>query len=286
MKFPSPLILTLAALFYFGPAHAAEEPAKKEKPLPQENIYIQIGAFVIGNTNTLMGAENSGLGAYLDTNELLDMESSVTVARLDGYWRFTPHQRLEFGYYNINRTGTKVLNQNIEWDGEVFAVGTNVNSDLKTTTYKLNYSWSFYRNEKVDLGIGAGLHITEIEASLDGTAYTNPSDPNNPATEYVGAQTVKVLAPLPVGGFRISYNITDRLRIRGSTDIFALRFEGNKGNFRDTSIGLDWRFSKHVGVGGSLVSDNLYLEATADNETTLKIKNDVLGAEAFVSFYF
>jgi hypothetical protein len=286
MKVLSSLVLTSAALFALSPALAADEPAKKEKPLERENIYIQIGAFVIGNTNTLMGAENSGLGAYLDTNQLLDMESSVTVARLDGYWRFTPNQRLEFAYYNINRTGTKILDQNIEWNGEVFAIGSNVNSDLKTTTYKLNYSWSFYRNEKVDLGIGAGLHVTQIDASLDGTAYTNPSDPNDPATEYVGAQTVKVLAPLPVVGFRISYNITDRLRIRGSTDIFALKFDGNKGNFRDTSLGLDWRFSKHVGVGGSIISDNLYLEATADNDTTLKIKNDVLGAEAFISFYF
>jgi hypothetical protein len=286
MKFASPLILALAAIFYIGPTAAAEEPAKKEKPLPQENIYVQIGAFVIGNTNTLMGAENSGVGAYLNTDDLLDMESSVTVARLDGYWRFTPNQRLEFSYYNINRKGSKVLNQDIDWNGEVFGVGTNVNSDLKTTTYKLNYSWSFYRNEKVDLGIGAGLHITEIEASLDGTAYTNPSDPNNSPTEYVGAQTVKVLAPLPVAGFRISYNITDRVRIRGATDIFVLKFEDNKGSFRDTSIGIDWRFSKHVGVGASIVNDDLYLEATADNETTLKIKNDVLGAEAFVSFYF
>jgi hypothetical protein len=285
MKFTSPLILAFAAIFYIGPAAAAEEPAKTEKPLPQENIYVQIGAFVIGNTNTLMAAEQFGVGGLIDTNELLDMDSSVTVGRLDSYWRFTPNQRLEFSYYNINRTGNKVLNQDVEWDGETFAVGSTVDSKLQTTTYKLNYSWSFYRNEKVDLGIGAGLHITEIDAALSGTAYTNPIDPNNPATQYVGEQAIKVLAPLPVGGFRISYNITDRLRIRGATDIFVLKFDGNKGNFRDTTLGLDWRFSKHVGVGGSLINDDLYLEST-DNNTTLKIKNAVTGAEAFVSFYF
>jgi hypothetical protein len=279
MKPLYPPFLALATLLFTWPALAEEY---KEN----DRHYIQFGAFLIGDTSTFFSAEKSGLGGLIDTNEVLDLDTSVTVGRIDGYWRYHRNHRLEYALYDIKREGSKVINQDLEWNGEKFAVGSRVDSLLRTTTAKVNYSWSFYRNEKVELGIGGGLHVTRIKAALSGTIYVDPNDPNNPATEEVGAEEVNLTAPLPVVGFRLSYNINNHLRITGGTDIFALRFSDIKGNYRDTKVGLDWRLSKHLGLGGSLINSDLYIETKDDHDTQLKLKNTVTGAEVFVSLYF
>lgn len=257
-------------------------PALADDYKENDRFYNQFGAFLIGNTNTLMAAEYKGVGAIIDTNEVLNMDQSLTVGRISGYWRYHRRHRLEYAFYNIKREGSKTLQDDLEWNGETFVVGSTVNSLLETTTAKVNYSWSFYRNEKVELGIGGGLHITRIKAALNGSIYSG--DPANPVSQ-AGREEIDVTAPLPVVGLRLGYAVNSKIKIRVSTDVFAVRIADIEGNLRDTRLGVDWRFSKHVGLGGSLISTDLYVEASEGDET-LKLSNQVNGAELFLSLYF
>lgn len=257
-------------------------PALADDYKENDRIYVKFGAFLIGNTNTLMAAEYKGVGAIIDTGELLDMDTQLTVGRISGYWRYHRHHRLDYAFYNIKREGAKTIQEDLEWNGETFVAGTNVNSLLETQTAKINYSWSFYRNEKVELGIGGGLHITQIKAALDGTIYSG--DPASPVVQE-GREEIDVTAPLPVVGLRFGYNVNSKLRMRLATDVFALRVADIEGNLRDTRLSVDWRFSKHVGLGGSLISTDLYVEAKEGDEK-LKLSNQVNGAELFLSLYF
>jgi hypothetical protein len=269
------LPLVLLSTLFSTPALADDY---KEK----DRFYNQFGAYLIGNTNTLMAAEYKGVGAIIDTGELLDMDTQLNVGRISGYWRFHRHHRLDYAFYNIKREGAKTIQEDLEWNGETFVAGTNVNSLLETQTAKINYSWSFYRNEKVELGIGGGLHITQIKAALDGTIYSG--DPASPVVQ-AGREEIDVTAPLPVAGLRASYAVNSKIRMRLAADVFALRVADIEGNLRDTRLGVDWRFSKHVGLGGSLISTDLYVEAK-DGDEKLKLSNQVNGAELFVSLYF
>jgi hypothetical protein len=275
MKLRIALPLVLLSTLFSTPALADDY---KEK----DRFYNQFGAYLIGNTNTLMAAEYKGVGAIIDTGELLDMDTQLNVGRISGYWRFHRHHRLDYAFYNIKREGAKTIQEDLEWNGETFVAGTNVNSLLEIQTAKINYSWSFYRNEKVELGIGGGLHITQIKAALDGTIYSG--DPASPVVQ-AGREEIDVTAPLPVAGLRASYAVNSKIRMRLAADVFALRVADIEGNLRDTRLGVDWRFSKHVGLGGSLISTDLYVEAK-DGDEKLKLSNQVNGAELFVSLYF
>jgi len=277
LRIALPLVLLLTAFL--------ATPALADDYKENDRLYTQFGAYLIGNTNTLMSAELSGLGVIIDTGDALDMDTRVNVGRISGYWRYHRHHRLEYAFYNIKREGSKTIQEDLEWNGEKFAVGSKVDSLLQTQTAKINYSWSFYRNEKVELGIGGGLHITKIKAALSGEVYVDPDNPDTSPTESVDGESVEVTAPLPVVGFRLGYNVNDKLRITGSTDVFGLKFGDIEGDFRDTRVGVDWRFSKHVGLGGSIISTDMYIE-TKDEDTKLKLKNTVNGAEVFISLYF
>jgi hypothetical protein len=283
------LSLTTSALLLGTPAlFAAEgetEPTSHSKEL--DTFYLRVGAFVPIRASTTLSAEsNYLLSATVDTEQTLGQDTPSVTARIEGYWRYHPNHSIGFTYYKLNQEGSKDLAGTLRWDEEFEFTGATA-SFLDIETIKVDYNWSFYRSSKVELALGAGLHVTSWDFGIAGEA--NIYDPNNPdgPIEDSGSYStgVKVTAPLPMVGVRLGYNFTPKTRLLYKTDLFALRFDKYSGNMTDTSILLEYKPWKHVGFGGGLNNVTIQGEADGDNGTA-SFYNRVLGAQLFLTLHY
>jgi hypothetical protein len=99
------------------------------------------------------------------------------------------------------------------------------------------------------LGVTAGLYVLSTDISL---------------TESNAGQfeADDLTAPLPVIGLRGNYQLTPRLMLRSSAELFAIEFDNVDGSLFDFYIGLDYHFHENFAVG--LGYNNVSLDVDAD----------------------
>ena len=102
-------------------------------------------------------------------NQDLGLLDSTTIGRMMLSYRFSRQHRFDFDYYNIERDSTKVLDKTIEIGDTVFPIDVEVYSRVDTEIYKAAYTWMFHDDDKVSLGLSAGLHIVGLGVELNST---------------------------------------------------------------------------------------------------------------------
>jgi hypothetical protein len=213
---------------------------------------LSLGAYFVTRTNgTIRFDRTAGpvsIGTSIDWERDLGGETSMTVPRIDGYYRFAPKHRVDFSWYKIDRNGTVLSQRDINFGDFNFPQGSAIESQLNTETTKIAYTYSFYRTPEIETSISAGLHVTKMSASL--TAAGLGIAESNSAT-----------APLPVIGFRLDYAFTPKWWMRGKYELFFLdSVQSYTGSLSDFTISVEHRTFTHLGFGFGLNRSSLDLE--------------------------
>ncbi|PHR59592.1 MAG: hypothetical protein COA44_01230 [Arcobacter sp.] len=244
-----------------------------------DTFKIRIGGYLLSDNETTLSATTPYLvGAKINLKDDLGMETKTNVFRLDGHYRFSDVHKVEFAYYSINTRGSNTISKDLNFDGATYQAGANINSYLDMDIYKLNYAYSFYHNEKVELSIGAGLHFMDISTGLSGNAVID----NQPAS--FRSESVDVLAPLPVIGFDLDYAVSPRFHIRGSIDYFGISIDKYSGSFTDVLISADYQAFDNFGMGLGLNVTNL--DAKVDDTTKYELNQTITGFLAYLSYNY
>jgi hypothetical protein len=234
---------------------------------------LRVGGFVVNNYNTTirLDAKGAPVGTSIDFGDTLGGDSSATVARVDGYYRFNPRHRLDLSYYRIQREGSRALDIEIKWGDQIFAINDVVTSELDTGVIKLGYTYSFYHNDDVELGVSAGLHTSIMRASLSDSSGVS--------------QAETITAPLPVFGFLMDYHITPRWTAKLSTQYFAIDVWKVRGLLADTLLATEYRFTRHLGAGLGFNHYGTAVELEGEN-AVLTERSGFRGFLAYVSASF
>ena len=215
-------------------------------------LGISLGVFVTDrDSTTRIDLSSLDRGTEVDLESDLGLDSSDSVFRLDGYYRFNERHRLDFSWFDLSRSATTVLERDIEWGETLFPVDATVESDFDLNIYKLAYTWSFLHREKGFLGLTAGLYVADIDLNLHGETV-NLFESN------------AVTAPLPVVGLRGRYDFTDRFSFIASGELFALEYDSFDGELIDLYAGLDYALSDRFTVGIGL--NSVKLDISVDDE--------------------
>ena len=154
-----------------------------------------------------------------------------------GYTVSTNIMLLAFAWYDVKFTGSRVLGKDIEWGGLTYPLSTQVDSKLKFDVYKLNYQYSLFHNEKVELGALFGFHIMRIFAGISASGINQ-------------SQSEAVTAPLPVWGLFADYNFTPRFSAFYNYQVFYINYQDKvRGGLQDFIFGLEYRLFRHVAAG-------------------------------------
>jgi hypothetical protein len=129
-----------------------------------------------------------------------------------------PFFRVRIGYRLSDRSAISLLAapleieadgdlaSDIHFEGEIFPAGDRIAAIYRFDSYRLTYSYDFYRSERVTLGAGVTAKIRDAEISLAGQdAESKKSN--------VGF--------VPLLNFRLHYGLNDRVGILLSGDALA-----------------------------------------------------------------
>jgi len=250
------------------PAWAAEE-------LLPDGFMLRFGGYRASNAETIMrlDANNAPIGAYIDFSETLGGESSTTVARMDGLYRFNDKHGLGFSWYTLKFTGSRTLGDNIDWGDQIFPKDLQVDSELKFDVYKLNYQYSLFHNKEAELGVLVGLHVMRVSA---GISASNGSQ----------SKAEAITAPLPVFGFYADYNFTPRFSAFYNYQFFFVNYQDKiKGGLQDFLLGTEYRLFRNFALGAAYNRFALQLDAKGD-ATTLNARTSWNGGMLYGSLYF
>jgi hypothetical protein len=222
-----------------------------------DKFSLSVGAFFVNRTDGQIRVDRSvglaTIGTSLDWQRDLGGDTSMTVPRIDGYFRFAPKHRIDFSYYKIDRGGEIVTQRGIDFGDVSYPVGTAINSELITETIKLAYTYSFYRAPEIEASLSVGAHVTRIQAKID-----------SPGLGISEAESVT--APLPVFGFRLDYGMTPKWWWRSKYELFFLdSVEGFRGTYSDFTLALEHKTFEHLGFGIGISRNSLNVDVSKDS---------------------
>ncbi len=212
---------------------------------PRDSFWGELSYFypTISSTARLDVTSTSRPGTLIKLEDDLDLDDRKGTPYLSLGMRLGERWRLEFDYYQLNRSGTRSINRQIEWGNTTFPIGVQIGTTFDTTVYRFSGGYSFYKTAMSEAGVGFGLHITDFTTALSGVG-TGPNGSTNFQRE-----ARDTLVPLPTAGLYGTYGLTDRLSLRGRVEFLSLKYENYDGRLVNWMAAVDWRFARNWGAG-------------------------------------
>ncbi len=242
-------------------------------------ISLKLGAYFVVNQNTEILAKQNGVGGIINLQEFLDSETQAQVFRLETLYKFNAKHAVEFSYYKIHNSSQKVVDKSFEYNGEMIDAGALISTTFNTDIYKLNYLYSAYQTNKINLTFRVGLHITKIASTLEGQFQSNEDD------QTLQNETVSLTAPLPVFGLGLNYQIIPQLSLNYKMDYFFLSYEDIRGSMTDTSLSLEYKYNHYIGAGVGFNSTKMNIKAKTEG-TDFELRHDVSGLLGYLIFTY
>ena len=281
MKRLIPVLILMAFLTAVCPPVFAEEKTAEQKAenLPWDKASISLGSFVSSSNSNIRLSAN-GVGVGIDVEEALGLDTTTTVFRAGGIWRFSDNRRhrADLTWFALRRDGNTQLTQDITIDGVTYPTGTTVNTGFDLDVYKATYSYSFLQDDRMDIGAGIGLYIMPLRFEFSASGLVN------------GQVSESITAPLPVFGLRADFAMTPKWLLKTNIDLFYLEYGQFKGSVYDTTVALEYKAFKRVGFGLALENFGLAVEAEGEDYPAINLKGKIeyryLGAMLYARVYF
>ena len=281
MKRLIPVLILMAFLTAVCPPVFAEEKTAEQKAenLPWDKASISLGTFV-SSTNSNVRLSANGIGVGIDVEEALGLDTTTTVFRAGGIWRFSDNRRhrADLTWFALRRDGSTQLAQDITIDGITYPTGTTVNTGFDLDVYKATYSYSFLQDDRMDIGAGIGLYIMPLRFEFSASGLVN------------GQVSEAITAPLPVFGLRADFAMTPKWLLKTNIDLFYLEYEQFKGMVYDTTVAVEYKAFRRVGFGLALENFGLAVEAEGEDYPEIDFKGKFeyryLGAMLYARVYF
>ncbi len=259
-----------------GVVLAHDEDGARARLLLPERFMIRAGGFAVRDVETRLRLDSTQapVGSFVDFDRTLGGDTSATVGRVDSYYRFATHHRLDVGWYQLDLKGRRTINEQIDFGDQTFPISADIRSELRLSVLKAAYTYSFYRNEDVELGVSAGLHAIGIDASL------------SEVTTGSRSESKSVTAPLPILGVMLNYRLGEKWTSMVKMENFFVNINDQfQGSLTDILLGVEYRLFKPFALGLAYNRFALNAEGTGDN-ARLTIDHSWYGLLGYAALYF
>jgi len=215
--------------------------------------FMNLGAFgPKASTNIQLDVQNGTLGTNLHLESDLGLPDRRVVPQAALGYRFTRLASLEFNYFDLRRTGSRVIDENITYGGVNYAFNTTVSTFSDVRTDALQFRYVLVDSYPWALSVAAGVHATHFTVGL--------SDLNSGVSKSAAAQV-----PLPLVGLRGLYDWRG-WRLRAEAVYFKMTVNSIRGHLNNYTLsvshlltdGLSLEFGYNYYVLG-LVAERSYL---------------------------
>ncbi|MBB3227385.1 ribosomal protein L28 [Luteibacter sp. Sphag1AF] len=267
----------LAVLSLAMVATGAHAQNKSQSPA-LDNISIWLGGYYANNDTTIGAAtpDRTTKGS-VNLEHDLDFEKRKTVPRARLDFLIGEHQGFSFDYYEVDRSHSKTLNEDINFLGQPFDATARVKGDLKFNFGSAAYKWWFGTGDDV-FGVGLGAAYYKVRGSISGSASLNGDSVSDSASTSASAW-----APNLQLGWRHAFNDQWRMYLNAS----GVKKSGGKlnGHIWDAALGVEYFPWKNVGFGAEYAYTQIKLhQDKRDYDLDLDMKLN--GPAAYVRVRF
>ena len=237
--------------------------AQDYHPFLSDNFTVSLGAMRSSNSFKMESDLGDDIGDDIDFDDTLDVSDHSTFFNGQVKWKIGSARKWSVAaqYFSNNAKGSTVLTEDIEWDGETWREGSFVDSGVKLSVARLFFGYSFFKNERNDFGIGAGIHNLDIKAFIEGEILIDDD-----TTEF---QEGKVDASqiLPNIGAWYGFSPAKSWLIHTRVDWIGASIGDYDGHMWNANIGVNWQAFDHVGFDLSWQYFNLNVNVDSDDWT-------------------
>ena len=249
-------------------------------PILDDKFTFKLGATWLKTTGNFSSTLDGEPTDSLSTSDL-DIDDPDVDAYFAARWRFTDRWRLTFNYFRTDNDGSVQSEFNDLEFGDISASGfLGVDTAFKTDFYVAQVGYSFLKNERAELGIGAGAHIVNFDTKLKVSGGITGIGSGS-----VQSDSEDLTVPLPnVLGYG-AYAITPKLSLDGGIGWFGLDYNDYSGNLVTVVANLEYRLTDHfgIGVGYNYVDMDLTIDKSSRKD---KYDLEYKGPVAYVSASF
>jgi hypothetical protein len=249
----------------------ALKPKSNEIASPVSDRFYMRGSAYQGSVETAMRIDSTNAtvpdGTVLSGEEDLGLDDVVEQARVEFDVRMGERNHVRVDYFKLDRFQQVTLDQPIAFGDFDFQAGDQFRTSLDFRKLSLNYTYSLFRGERFEAGLGLGLHIFEMHAE-----GSEPGTLNRDRGEEAGI--------FPTGAFNAAFRISKRWAISATYNAFEVEVDEGSGSYLDGHFDIQYRWRKNfaVGLGYSVLSLDIVMDEV---DEPFAFKLETKGPELF-----
>lgn len=242
------------------------------------NIYpkfsFSVGALLLSNFNSsIQVSGDSGAGTVLDLEDLLDIDDSNTVGRIDLHYSFNKRHWIDAAYFDIERGGsTGATTADIDFGDISIPAGSSVATEFDTRIFKIAYRYNFVTDERTVIGASFGVHSMGLRVALDAAALSLD-------------ETFRQELPLPLVGLHGAYALSRKWSLRADMEVLQFDLGDYEGFVGDNQLSLNHDTFEHLGWGLSLGSFRVNGSAEGNGDLEADLDYAYQGVMLYLRFF-
>jgi hypothetical protein len=211
-------------------------------------------------------------GSLLSGEDDLGLDDKVDQGRMEFDIRMGERNHVRIDYFKLNRFSEQPLPRPIIFGDFIFPADTNFRSKLDWRVLTMTYTYSFFKSERFEGGLGLGIHI--IEAQAEGG---EPGTLNREKASEVGI--------FPTIAANVAFRISNRWSITARGQQYSASPEDFEGSMADYHADLQFRWRKNLafGLGYTMLETDL---TVFDTDQPLLFNLKTSGPEVFFRVSF
>jgi hypothetical protein len=245
--------LTAGLLLVAAPAAAQFTPRTLNDPATGEQFHIEGAAgFWMPTADMSIASEALGIiGSTIDFKKDLGL-TDQRLSELQVVGRPTRRHKLRFAYIPIEYTQQNTIQRDIKFNGQLYAKGLPVNSDLLWKAYRFAYEYDFITKNRGFGGFIIEAKYTDVTATLQSPL----------ANQFIHAK-----APIPALGGIARVYVVPNISITG--EVTGVKIPDSiskeyKAHYADVDIYGTLNFTNYIGVQGGFRSIDVGYHVNSD----------------------
>ena len=245
--------LAIALLFVASPVAAQFTPRTLNDPATGEQFHIEGSAgFWVPTANMSIASEALGIvGSTIDFKNDLGL-TDQRFSEISVVGRPARKHKLRFAYIPIEFIQESTIKRDIKFNGQLYAKGLPVNSDLLWKAYRFAYEYDFITKNRGFGGFILEAKYTDVTATL-----------KSPIVE----EFIHAKAPIPAIGGIVRVYVVPNISITG--ELTGVKIPDSiskeyKAHYADLDIYGTLNFTNNIGVQGGFRSIDVGYHVDSD----------------------
>lgn len=268
--------LLLVSAIAARPAMAVPKRPGEPRPVPSPitDRFSLRATYFSPSVDTLLRLDSpaGAPGTLITAEDDFGLNDSVKQGRLEFTAKIGKRNRLRMDFFKIDRFGDTVLNRTLNFGSGPFNVNERVLSSVDLRMLGFTNTLTLFEREKIQVGIGLGIHALEAELRGDVPARSRRE-------EATGAGV------FPTGALEATYRFTNRFSFNARGQYFSASFSDFDGSISDYHADVQFRWRPNMAFGLGWSSIRIALEVQ-DDDFPGRFDMKAKGPEAFVRVSF